>query len=640
MTAYTRLLRLFLQSIALKTGTVLFFAISFAYVGYLWFSSNLVNAEYHILGYTLEISLFAFLFFAFVSYEFFFKIKQAFLDETIRSMRWGYFSFFTQGLAVLFSILFLYFSVFFSADIIVLSHLGEEFIWHIILNLLCNLLFIPIVGILIGAGIATIEKRITSVTVLLVFCLLTSPLPNSLAFLLYESSHVSIFPLLYFFQMTSPDLKTMTPSFGYSLLSYRWQLLAFWIFLMLAYLLHHSLKNNRSRIKSAAIVLCTLLFSVSLFYYLQPSSKVLLDSMDLKSGAVADQDYYYRNEQRDESADFKITEYNMELSIRRLLKANVQLTIDNPNLPEYRFTLYHGYRVKSIRNTAGEKLRFVQDGDYITLQNPNKTNCGVLTFIYAGSSSRFYSNSQSTVLPGYFPYYPHSGFSAIYNTELYGTERLLLAENTPFRITVDSPRTIYCNLPSVRHNVFAGESNGVTLISGFLKQLTTDGVTVVYPYLGTPEEYNEENIVNDYIPNAFRKGILDDTTKAVFVLPGTNMPSAYDKTAKFSDHLLIPQFWDLHLYYQDQIVNSKKALLDQIVSTYVEFPDMFQEMLETEKETNKVSQGSGLYRFLLSEKIQELGVGYVLERCERYISDDADTRSIQDFLSQLSGQEE
>lgn len=636
MTTYFRLLRLFYKSAVLIVFTILFFILSIGFLSYSYLTSTSGNGvEYHFLAHTLVLSLFAFLFFLFVSYEFFYKMKQASLEETLRSMRNGLASFLLQGFAVLLSILLPYFAILLLINLFVFQGFEREYVLHVIQNLLCNLLLVPFAGVVVGAGIATMQKRVSSCAVLLLCCLLVSPLPDTLAVILFESSHVSVFPLLYFFRLHIQDLDWDIPHFGYSLLQYRWQLPTFWILGMLLYLLCYSLKSNRRRMKYASLAVLGAACGLSLICYLQPTSRVLLGSYDPVNGGIADQNYYTWHKQREEAADFRVTDYRMDISFHRLLKAKVQVTLDKPSLPEYRFTLFHSYRVKSVQNSAGEKLAFTQEGDYLTVQNPNGRDCGVLTLSYSGSAARFYSNAQGAALPGYFPYYPHSGFSPVFDTKLYGVERFFLSKETSFHITVDSPRKVYCNLPAEGTNVFAGKSNGVTLLSGFLKEQTADGVKVVYPYLD--QEYAGDSIASSYIPTAFADGVLDDSVQTILVLPHINLVTAYERTAKFSDHMSISQFPGLTRMYQEQRINSKKLLLDHVVSTYREFPDMFQTFLESEKGLSDPLEDS--YYAAINDKIKQYGADFVMKKCESYVKDDTDTRSISDFLSQL-GEEE
>ncbi|HBV44647.1 MAG TPA: hypothetical protein DEF14_09695, partial [Ruminococcaceae bacterium] len=125
------------------------------------------------------------------------------------------------------------------------------------------------------------------------------------------------------------------------------------------------------------------------------------------------------------------------------------------------FTLYHGYKISSVRDGGGNKLRFEQDGDRFTVFNPEKKSLDRIVLKYSGFSTQYYSNLQGLFLPGYFPYYPHSGSLPVYNMEMGEIYRFVLDKPTHFRVKVDSSQTVYSGLEQTGKNEFEGSTTGV-----------------------------------------------------------------------------------------------------------------------------------------------------------------------------------
>lgn len=91
------------------------------------------------------------------------------------------------------------------------------------------------------------------------------------------------------------------------------------------------------------------------------------------SGVSADKRYYENNEQVSKPADFKIDSYDLEFNFRNDLNAVATIKTDDVK-DEYKFTLYHGYKISKITDGNNDELNFTRDSDYLTiktLQNPN-----------------------------------------------------------------------------------------------------------------------------------------------------------------------------------------------------------------------------------------------------------------------------
>lgn len=194
--------------------------------------------------------------------------------------------------------------------------------------------------------------------------------------------------------------------------------------------------------------------------------------------------------QKNEKPNFEITGYDMNFKIKNLLSGDVTVKVDNPNLTEYHFTLYYGYKLKSVSNSNGEKLKYDRDGDYITVHTDAPTES--FNFKYKGFSQVFYSNSQSSNLLGGFAYYPINGFRYVYSLADQGSIRTKLSKSVPMSVKVDCGKTMFSNLESTGKNTFEGTSDSLTLVSGFYKEISTDGIRMIYPYYDASEDYETQ----------------------------------------------------------------------------------------------------------------------------------------------------
>lgn len=223
-----------------------------------------------------------------------------------------------------------------------------------------------------------------------------------------------------------------------------------------------------------------------------PYSSISLDTNFLGSDA---EHYVFQDPenfviQKNEEPNFEITGYDMNFKIKNLLSGDVTVKVDNPNLTEYHFTLYYGYKLKSVTNSNGEKLKYDRDGDYITVHTDASTES--FNFKYKGFSQVFYSNSQSSNLLGGFAYYPINGFRYVYSLADQGSIRTKLSKSVPMSVKVDCGKTMFSNLESTGKNTFEGTSDSLTLVSGFYKEINTDGVRMIYPYYDASEDYETQ----------------------------------------------------------------------------------------------------------------------------------------------------
>ena len=583
---------------------------------------------------SLNVSIFVYIYFLFVSNEYLYKIKQCDLEETLKCIGNGYYAYYLISFTFLISLALLYTIILVAINTIIYGVLEVNniaYFWHIINNISINIFWISVVAILFGGVLSFIKIRVISYISMLFIVLMSSPLFELIASGVYTGTNINVYPIYDFFNIFPPLLEwTPIDTFGYSLLQYRVELIAFWILILSSILFALIFVSKRKK----HLVVTIACFSVSLIClvgYFQPASKVIM-SNDPNSGALADA-YYYREHaflEEDSSEQFMVKKYTLDLKINRNLQATATLKLENNECTCYDFTLYHGYIVQSVCDAYGKELTFTQDGDYISVET-NNGPLDEITICYSGSSIKCFSNSQGICLPGWFAYYPHPGHLSLFNSEQQFFERILCPTNTEFLITVNTSQKVYCNLDEISENTFEGYSDGITLVSGFYNSFSYSNIEVVYPYLST-NEFSCQKII-EYLDEYKEIGIFKDEQKKIFVLPNTNMASVYERFCEFSDQITLRQLMGLPMVYEMQKIPSFKSALYNAYNAYKADIEYFNFIVDTRNDM-QINNNTDVY-LLLDKALNELGENYVEQQIVIYLNNDADNRQGYAFLNDL-----
>lgn len=349
-----------------------------------------------------------------------------------------------------------------------------------------------IIAILIGLLCSTIKKTAAAYLILIICSFVFSPMTNRLTGEIYNKSDESIYPLWRIFEIFPKTLSYDTAASGINANIKSLSIIIFWISLFAIIAMFTVFSFRIKRAKQIAATICLAVFVLSGAGTLMPYSSISLDTNSLGSDA---EHYVFQDPenfviQKNEKPNFEITGYDMNFKIKNLLSGDVTVKVDNPNLTEYHFTLYYGYKLKSVSNSNGEKLKYDRDGDYITVHTDAPTES--FNFKYKGFSQVFYSNSQSSNLLGGFAYYPINGFRYVYSLADQGSIRTKLSTSVPMSVKVDCGKKIFSNLENTGKNTFEGTSDSLTLVSGFYKEISTDGVRMIYPYYDASEDYETQ----------------------------------------------------------------------------------------------------------------------------------------------------
>lgn len=364
---------------------------------------------------------------------------------------------------------------------------NHEYLVHIIENVFLNDFIIMELGIVVGAALAVMKHRVGAYVIMTFFALAISPFASSMAYLIDLSDitqggnagKIAFKVISFFYIMPRFDLKWLPMAeFGESLLPYRFFIIGFWTFVFVTFI---CLTRKRYRKYTApSLILCIAL----LMGYLYPSSRM---EQKLDSYMNGESDYFYSVADenfvsKDEPADYSITAYDLDLSIRLNLSVTADMKVSD-SLDEYKMTLYRNYKVSHVTDQNGNPLNFKQDHDYINIVNQNGNYITNIIVKYKGSSAGCYANYQGCYLPGYYAYYPRAGYIPLYD-RTYGCIKAEFLDNeTYFKVKVSPEGKYISNLKKV-DGIYQGQCDGFTLVKGFYKTKQLEkGNTLVYPYL-------------------------------------------------------------------------------------------------------------------------------------------------------------
>lgn len=607
------------------------------------------DAALGALDIPLKFSLASFAVFSFLAFEMSYKLRRYKLDECMNTVAHAKRKIFlAQG--VIFVVIILIFFAFFNIWSLLLFIKYRNFnCWHgkfiiqTVLNMLLSHFFVPCCAAAMGMSASLLFRRINGCLGLVLFVLLGSPLSNYLGEMLYEFSRnvsINIFPLLRLFDIFPPALNYQPVyAFGQSVLPYRWLTALFWLLLSLFVIsLKTGERNRRFRVAPAVFASLALAFIV---VSQLPASRVIVGSDDPKySMEYGDKEYYYKaydfySDDYDEDGankewanfekEFDVTDYDLEIKVGNNLHVRAAITVDKPNLEKYDFTLYHGYKISSVRDGDGNKLHFKQDGDRFTVFNPERKSLDRIVLKYSGFSTQYYSNLQGLFLPGYFPYYPHSSSLPVYNMGMGEIYRFVLDKPTHFRVKVDSNQTVYSGLEQTGKNEFEGKTTGVTLVSGLYDCYEKDGVKMVYPYLHfyCGQEKQRAKFFDKYRSTE----TLPDNIKTVIIIPSIESSGGYTGYCQFDNYLVSKEILQIDEDYKNQSIEPWKFDVYQNYMNYANGNESTREFMRE----NGSEEGYSTYDFI--QYINRVGEEEALKRMSKYLNDHNDRRTVSEFYA-------
>ena len=361
----------------------------------------------------------------------------------------------------------------------------REYVIHIIKNIFLNDFLIMELGIVAGIALAAIQKRMSAYAFMCFLSIAISPYASSMAYMidLSDMSHTgagrAAFKFLSYFYLMPGYMSKLMPraETGESVLPYRFFIIGFWLFLFLSFICFTRVRYKKYT--AVSVVLCLAAFTA----YTYPASR-MEQTLDIYLNGVPDMVYVLESKDfiaKEEPADYKISEYDLNLSIKASLSVTADMKV-SASLKRYRMTLYRQYKVSEAVDQDGHKLEYTQNQDYLDVWNKGGYHITNIIISYKGNSDDSYANYQGCYLPGYYPYYPRAGYINLYDKELGYIKPYFVDRDTYFRVKA-TPGKYISNLPE-KHGIYQGRCDGFTLVSGFYKiNNFENGNKLVYPYL-------------------------------------------------------------------------------------------------------------------------------------------------------------
>lgn len=174
--------------------------------------------------------------------------------------------------------------------------------------------------------------------------------------------------------------------------------------------------------------------------------------------------------------NFTVTEYQLDVRLKRevAVDLNMRICAETP-IDNFLFTLYRGYSVDSVRtDDESVSISWTQDGDAFVL-NTDKAVSELTVYVsYHGHSSRFYSNSEACLLPGWFAWYPMPGRHEIFTYDdsgAYGYNPYNRIQETTVHLNVN--KEAITNLDKTQDGYYSDKADSITLMTGNLVSVET-----------------------------------------------------------------------------------------------------------------------------------------------------------------------
>lgn len=326
---------------------------------------------------------------------------------------------------------------------------------------------------------------------------------------------------------------------------------------------HSVIKKKSNKIY---LTILSLLLLTSIYEVYQPQSKYRLN--DNWDGNNYDWFLYGNSpKQKETKIDYKIDEYDLNISTNRVLNVDGKLNIKS-NVPknEYILTLYRNYKIENI--SSEKLLSYKQEDDYIYLKFKENISYFSLNIKYSGYHKKFYSNEQAAMLPGYFPWYPMAGKKQIFihDNMSYGYKANKI-EKAKFTLYTD--KDYITNINKIgNHRYFSDEADSLSLFSGFINESHMDTVMTYLPFNTSNQDINQfvkeqENTLKesiDVINNQFGINLGElKNKKIIYVSKDISRNFYYNMVTFFDDYILTGNPLDKDILLQSYIQSSEKS---------------------------------------------------------------------------------
>lgn len=577
-----------------------------------------VTFETAFNGYCYYLSFTFFALFLFLAYEYFYKSKKDKCEEVFSCIKDARMRIFFSQFAVLECVnvllcVLIYFSF------IAWSIVGYDFGGTVLLLCLKIVLFnffLPItVAILFGKLVSYCVKRSSAYMLLvIIFGAFVGSVFTVVDFL-FRNFGINLYDIWSFFSIFQLDLGYHSDFvIFYDLLPYRLFADFFWIIAAITVIL----LKERIPIKKTVISVSAICLAATVALTLYPQQKHIDEKGEMYK-TISDEALCYldgKMPEKQEKASFEVTAYNLDIKIRLNMFVRASVEVSNPELSEYIFTLFHGFTLKNVTDSKGNKLDFEQNGDYITVKRSSEPLKNIV-MEYKGGSSEYYSNLQGVNIPNTLAFYPLAGFVKLRKDQ--SLNMLELEKPTEFKVNFDYNKKVFSNITEIGYNQFDGKTTAPVFLAGFVESVEYKGVKIVYPYYA-PDVENDLVYTKEQIDN----GKIGEDTRYIFCGAGKQ---------KVGDTIIVQR---LNADYKRLVSpNTSKDITGTLIATF-KVPNLAQKLLQSDSTwpTDEVD------RITVKECIDKVGIDEFIKQGELYIADETDTRTIYEFLEDLCDDDE
>ncbi len=422
-----------------------------------------------------------FVFWVFISYEFFRKSKEAGIQENLDCLGVRGSIFYLHQLGTL-MLAVLIFTANVGAYMVVgyfQLHFPPVLTDQIYQMLAINVFLLSVGSVFCGSAISQIRNRFAGYGAALALSfLMIWELLGPIAEGLGQGGNV-LHVMRAFLCFLPPDTQAYPDAlYGLPFESYRVAIIGIWIVLGSIWILRKMCIRSKNAMTVAACICVVLLAGLGERAWNRGSVLLQGDSPQSALMECLIEGEEPEDMARMKPAEFEVAGYRMELRIRKELSAicRVELAESATNraesstkrakssvLREYAFTLYHCYKVKDVQDEKGRKMEFRQEGDYVIVKG-NGEMVKEITFYYEGGSNFIYSNSHACFLTGIVPWYPKAGFQEFTKNRCV---EWLGEPLVSFDIGLDIPGEVVSNL-ECSEGRYKGKTDNALFVKGYL----------------------------------------------------------------------------------------------------------------------------------------------------------------------------
>ncbi len=568
-----------------------------------------------------------FVFWFFISYEYFRKLKESDIEEVLVSVGVRKGLVYTNQVLVLISAIGVL-----VANITVYVLIGyvklkfpELLVGQMLHMLFIDCLLLSIASSFVGILVSRIRARLGAYIVLAVLILFNMPDYFELLLEQFWGNGEFLCEVKKFISILPPDISgTYDGLYGLPFEWYRISGMLLWILLGSFWMVYKSFHGKRMFQR----MICGVYVGVLIILVLGITNRgsVLLMNETIREANM----YYNMHEGQEEEAGYEITAYDMELSVNNELDAICKVKIEaSSEMSEYKFTLYHGYKIKEVRNQSGTAVSFEQNGDYVQIMGEKAQTNEEFTFAYEGSSDLFYSNKESCFLSGIFPFYPQAGWRTLFDDQC----KLIPYHTDPisFSVKMDYPGELVSNL-TYKDGRWTGVTDSLLFVSGNIDEERQKERKICYPLQKSSYE-----IVDYYSSEEFQKtwkeqmeflgtpqvGYQTSTDLVVCIPYSSNFMSLANGYYELDSHILVMNSGNIYDVIREQIFVGQSTPLmeaflelepsqDSDVEFYTIYKDLYGEDSSDYQEKHQIND-------LMVEKMKEKGVQEIASKVFQYL---------------------